>query len=118
MKQDMDGELEFAGSAEATEKFTHDRRRKPTEENPLKLWVKREPKPREREKVMMCSGETVMIEAVYHRHGATLYDLLVVRGTDKVYQGVTFILSAAEFERNKLRSVAEFEQNKLRSRVH
>ena len=104
------------GSAVAREKSTPDQKK--AEDNPLKLWVKREPKPHEREKVRMCSGETVVIETVYHRHGATLYDLLVVRGTDKVYQGVTFILSAAEFERNKLRSVAEFEQNKLRSRVH
>lgn len=99
-----DGELESAGSAEAAGKSTLDRRRKSTEENPLKLWVKREPKPHERGKVMMCSGETVVIEAVYHRHGATLYDLLVVSGAGEVYRGVTYILSATEFERNKLRA--------------
>lgn len=104
MKRDTDGGSEFVGSAEAAGKSTHDRRRKTIEDNPLKLWVKREPKPHERERVMMRSGETVVIEMVYHRHGATLYDLLVVASAGEVYRGVTYILSAAEFERNKLRA--------------
>lgn len=87
------------GSAVAREKSTPDQKK--AEDNPLKLWVKRDPKPHERQPVRMCTGEDVVIQAVYLRHGVKLYELGVTKGTGTIWSGTSYILSAAEFERNQ-----------------
>lgn len=90
-----------AGSAVVKEKSTLDQKK--TDDNPLKLWIKRDPKPHERQPVQMCTGEDVVIQAVYLRHGAKLYDLGVTRGAGEIWSGTSYILSAVEFERNQHR---------------